>query len=51
MGCGDACPIYPGKRYEDWDVADPARASLDEVRSIREDLQTRVSNLLRELGI
>lgn len=51
MGCGDACPIYPGKRYEDWDVADPAGATLDEVRTIREDLQTRVSNLLRELGI
>lgn len=51
MGCGDACPIYSGKRYEDWVVADPAGASLDEVRSIREDLQTRVSNLLRELGI
>lgn len=51
MGCGDACPIYPGKRYEDWSVADPAGASLDDVRSIREDLQSRVSNLLRELGI
>lgn len=51
MGCGDACPFHPGKRYEDWDVADPAGASLDEVRSIREDLQARVSNLLRELGI
>lgn len=51
MGCGDACPIYPGKRYEDWDVADPAGADLDEVRNIREDLQARVSNLLRELGI
>ncbi|WP_418063020.1 arsenate reductase ArsC [Pimelobacter simplex] len=51
MGCGDACPIYPGKRYEDWNVTDPAGATLDQVRSIREDLQTRVSNLLRELGI
>jgi protein-tyrosine-phosphatase len=51
MGCGDACPIYPGKRYEDWDVADPAGATLDEVRNIREDLQTRVSNLLRDFGI
>ena len=51
MGCGDACPVYPGKRYEDWDVADPAGATLDQVRLIREDLQTRVSNLLRELGI
>ena len=51
MGCGDACPYYPGKRYEDWPVADPNGATLDQVRSIREDLQTRVSNLLRELGI
>jgi protein-tyrosine-phosphatase len=51
MGCGDACPVYPGKRYEDWPVADPADATLDQVRSIREDLQTRVSALLRELGI
>lgn len=51
MGCGDACPIYAGKRYEDWDVADPNTASLDEVRNIREDLQARVSNLLRDLGI
>ncbi|THV14860.1 arsenate reductase ArsC [Nocardioides caeni] len=51
MGCGDACPVYPGKRYEDWTVADPAGASLEQVRSIREDLQARVSNLLRELGI
>jgi protein-tyrosine-phosphatase len=51
MGCGDSCPIHPGKRYEDWDVADPAGATLDEVRTIREDLQARVSNLLRELGI
>ena len=51
MGCGDACPVHPGKRYEDRDVADPAGATLDQVRLIREDLQTRVSNLLRELGI
>ena len=51
MGCGDACPVYPGKRYEDWPVADPAGATPDQVRSIREDLQTRVSALLRELGI
>ncbi len=51
MGCGDECPYFPGKRYEDWPVADPADATLDQVRSIREDLQTRVSALLRELGI
>jgi protein-tyrosine-phosphatase len=50
MGCGDACPIYPGKRYEDWQVADPAEASsLDEVRSIRDDIDVRVQRLLSEL--
>ena len=52
MGCGDACPIYPGKRYEDWVVGDPADAtSLDEVRAIRDDIDARVQQLLSELGI
>ena len=52
MGCGDACPIYPGKRYEDWEVADPAEAmSLDEVRQIRDDIDGRVRRLLSELEI
>jgi arsenate reductase len=52
MGCGDACPIYPGKRYEDWVVADPAQAgSLDEVRAIRDDIDARVRKLLGELGV
>jgi protein-tyrosine-phosphatase len=51
MGCGDACPVYPGKRYEDWPVPDPAGQDLETVRGIREDLQTRVSALLRDLGI
>jgi len=52
MGCGDACPIYPGKRYEDWEVADPAEAmSLDEVRQIRDDSDGRVRRLLSELEI
>jgi arsenate reductase len=51
MGCGDACPIYPGKRYEDWVVADPAQAtSLDEVRAIRDEIDERVRRLLAELG-
>lgn len=51
MGCGDACPIYPGKRYEDWEVADPAEAaSLDEVRRIRDDIDQRVQRLLGELA-
>ena len=50
MGCGDACPIYPGKRYEDWQVADPAEAaSLDEVRAIRDDIDERVQRLLADL--
>jgi arsenate reductase (thioredoxin) len=52
MGCGDACPIFPGKRYEDWQVADPAEAgSLDEVRAIRDDIDARVQRLLAELEI
>ncbi len=52
MGCGDACPIYPGKRYEDWEVGDPAEAtSLDEVRSIRDAIDQRIQQLLSELGV
>jgi arsenate reductase (thioredoxin) len=52
MGCGDACPIYPGKRYEDWDVDDPAEAtSLGDVRRIRDDIDERVHRLLGELEI
>jgi arsenate reductase (thioredoxin) len=52
MGCGDACPIYPGKRYEDWEVDDPAEAtSYAEVRAIRDDIDARVQRLLSELGI
>lgn len=49
MGCGDACPVFPGKRYEDWDVADPAGQPLTVVREIRDDLQARVTTLLREV--
>ena len=49
MGCGDACPIFPGKRYEDWDVADPAGQPLDVVRDIRDDIQARVTTLLRQI--
>ena len=52
MGCGDACPIYPGKRYEDWQVDDPAGAeSLDEVRRIRDDIDGRIQQLLHELDV
>jgi arsenate reductase (thioredoxin) len=49
MGCGDACPIYPGKRYEDWEVEDPAGKDLDTVRRIRDDIDRRVSALVAEL--
>ena len=52
MGCGDACPIYPGKRYEDWQVGDPADAeSAEEVRAIRDEIDARVRTLLAELEI
>lgn len=49
MGCGDACPYYPGKRYEDWPVADPADQPLSVVREIRDDIQARITDLLREM--
>jgi arsenate reductase (thioredoxin) len=49
MGCGDACPVYPGKRYVDWDLADPAGLPLDGVRAIRDDIELRVRTLLDEL--
>jgi len=49
MGCGDACPIYPGKRYEDWELDDPAGQGLDDVRKIRDEIDRRVQTLLREL--
>jgi arsenate reductase (thioredoxin) len=49
MGCGDACPIYPGKRYEDWEVDDPAETDLDGVRRIRDDISDRVRRLLAEV--
>jgi arsenate reductase (thioredoxin) len=50
MGCGDACPIYPGKRYEDWELEDPAGQGLETVRSIRDEIQRRVETLLGELA-
>jgi arsenate reductase len=49
MGCGDSCPIFPGKRYEDWQVADPAGAPIEAVREIRDDIQARVTTLLRQI--
>ena len=51
MGCGDACPIYPGKRYEDWDLPDPAGLPLDDIRPIRDAIRGRVQALLSDLGV
>lgn len=51
MGCGDVCPIYPGKRYEDWKLDDPAGQGVDAVRVIRDDIRGRVLALLDELGV
>jgi arsenate reductase len=50
MGCGDACPIFPGKRYEDWELADPAGRGIDDVRPIRDDIKARVEALLAEIA-
>jgi protein-tyrosine-phosphatase len=49
MGCGDACPVYPGKRYLDWELPDPSGKSLAEVRSIRDEIDIRVRALLEQL--
>ena len=49
MGCGDVCPIFPGKRYEDWELTDPKGKPLEEVRVIRDDIKRRVQGLLAEL--
>lgn len=49
MGCGDACPVYPGKRYEDWDLPDPQGRSLEDVRGIRDEIERRVERLLATL--
>jgi arsenate reductase (thioredoxin) len=51
MGCGDACPIFPGKRYEDWELTDPAGLTVDAVRPIRDELSTRVRALLADLDV
>lgn len=51
MGCGDACPLYPGKRYEDWELADPAGQDLAAVRPIRDEIRGRVEQLLASLGV
>jgi arsenate reductase (thioredoxin) len=49
MGCGDACPIYPGKRYLDWELTDPAGKTAEEIRPIRDDIELRVRALIAEL--
>ena len=49
MGCGDACPIYPGKRYLDWELEDPAGKTADEIRPIRDEINRRVTDLLEQL--
>lgn len=51
MGCGDACPIFPGKRYEDWEIADPDGLTVEAVRPIRDEVRERVAALMVELGI
>lgn len=49
MGCGDACPIFPGKRYEDWVLEDPAGQGIDAIRPIRDEIRQRIENLVSEL--
>ncbi len=51
MGCGDTCPIFPGKRYEDWELDDPAGKGVERVRPIRDDIKARILDLLDELGV
>ena len=51
MGCGDTCPVLPGRRYEEWLLADPAGHSVDAVRPIRDEIEQRVQTLLAELGV
>jgi arsenate reductase (thioredoxin) len=51
MGCGDECPVVPGKRYEDWDLPDPAGKPLENVRAIREEIAARIDRLVKDLGI
>jgi arsenate reductase (thioredoxin) len=51
MGCGDACEVYPGKRYLDWELRDPAGQPIDNVREIRDEIRARIESLLRDLGV
>lgn len=50
MGCGDACPVFPGKRYEDWELTDPAGLPIEQVRPIRDEIRRRVAALLADLA-
>jgi arsenate reductase len=50
MGCGDACPFFPGKRYEDWELDDPAGQGIDSVRAIRDDIKARIETLINEVA-
>ena len=51
MGCGDTCPVFPGKRYVDWEVDDSAGLAIEEVRPIRDDIEVRVRGLMEDLGV
>lgn len=51
MGCGDTCPFFPGKRYEDWEVTDPAGRPVEEVRAVRDDIERRVRGLMESLRL
>jgi arsenate reductase len=51
MGCGDTCPVFPGKRYEDWELTDPAGQPLEVVRTVRDQIRVRVDQLLAELAV
>jgi arsenate reductase len=51
MGCGDACPVFPGKRYEEWELEDPAGKAVDQIRPIRDEIERRVRHLLDQLAV
>ena len=51
MGCGDACPVFPGTRYENWDLDDPAGKTVEQVRPIRDEIERQVRHLLDQLGV
>jgi hypothetical protein len=51
MGCGDACPVIPGRRFEDWVLDDPAELPVDDVRPIRDEIERRVRRLLDQIGV